>query len=77
MKELQLCDRQASLISSLKKLQFDKDDIQLFMSYSNFQKITLLKKQRKIMLQKAHEYYQLIDQIDYMIKEYQGGKISE
>ena len=33
MKELQLCDRQASLISSLKKLQFDKDDIQLFMSY--------------------------------------------
>ena len=29
------------------------------------------------MLQKAHEYYQLIDQIDYMIKEYQGGKISE
>lgn len=77
MKELQLCDRQASLISSLKKLQFDKDDIQLFMSYSNFQKITLLKKQRKIMLQKTHEYYQLIDQIDYMIKEYQGGKISE
>ena len=77
MKELQLCDRQASLISSLKKLQFDKDDIQLFMSYSNFQKITLLKKQRKIMLQKAHEYYQFIDQIYYMIKEYQGGKISE
>lgn len=74
MEKEQFEDKQIGLVLSLKKLQFTDDEISLFIHNSNLQKVLLLKRQRKKMIEKAHEYYQSVDLIDYMINEYQGGE---
>ncbi|MGN1182799.1 MAG: hypothetical protein ACI4SR_07335 [Faecalibacillus sp.] len=74
MEKEQFEDKQIGLVLSLKKLQFTDDEISLFIHNSNLQKVLILKRQRKKMIEKAHEYYQFVDLIDYMINEYQGGE---
>lgn len=72
--EKQLIKQEKNLLLTLKKLQFNDDEIDMFINYSRLKKMTLLKNQRKKLLEKAHEYYQLIDLIDYIINDYKGGK---
>ena len=72
--EKQLIKQEKKLLLTLKKLQFNDDEIDMFINYSRLKKMILLKNQRKKLLEKAHEYYQLIDLIDYIINDYKGGK---
>lgn len=58
-----------SLLSSLNKLQFSEEEINLFVKYPISLQKDLLKKQRIILLDKAHEYYKLVDLLDDMIYE--------
>lgn len=72
--EKQSIKQEKNLLLTLKKLQFNDDEIDMFINYSRLKKMILLKNQRKKLLEKAHEYYQLIDLIDYIINDYKGGK---
>ena len=72
--EKQLIKQEKNLLLTLKKLQFNDDEIDMFINYSRLKKMILLKNQRKKLLEKEHEYYQLIDLIDYIINDYKGGK---
>ena len=72
--EKQFAKQEKNLLLTLKKLQFNDDEIDMFVNSTRLKKMTLLNNQRKKLLEKAHEYYQLIDLIDYIINDYKGGK---
>ena len=58
-----------SILISLNKLKFSKEEIKLFIKYPLSLKKNLLKKQRLVLLDKAHDYYKLVDLLDYMLYE--------
>lgn len=58
-----------ALVISLNQLQFSKEDIKLFINYPVSLRKKRLKKQRAMLLDKAHDYYKLVDLLDNMIYE--------
>lgn len=69
IKDFLIDEEYLSTVISLHQLQFSPQEIRQFLHGSLSCRQALLEKQRKILLKKAHDYYQLIDKLDNMIYE--------
>lgn len=67
IKDLLISENDLPMVISLHQLQFSPEEIRQFLNCSLSCQRALLEKQRKFLLKKAHDYYQLIDKLDDMI----------